>query len=215
MDAFQQLREDLPDGIEVHWDDPRGFDGPWDPAEAAVIERAAPKRRKEFGCGRRLARLGLARLGANRVSLLRGTDRRPNWPQGIVGSIAHCVDACVAMVAKRPPFAALGIDVERSGPLRPELTETVASASERVHWTRGRHEDWAKATFVAKEAFYKAQYESTRNFLEFHDVRCIFEHEPEQDCLLSFRCTPHRGPDLAGRIFDDGAHVLAWVVDYA
>jgi 4'-phosphopantetheinyl transferase EntD len=215
VDAFEYLREDLPVGLAVHWADPRGFEGPWLAEEVAAMKRAVLKRRREFGCGRQLARAGLAKLGLPEGPILPGSDRRPMWPSDVVGSIAHCLDACVAVVGRRPPFAALGIDVELSGPLPDDLIPAVTTSSERARWTRGRHGHWAKAVFVAKEAFYKAQYESTRNFLEFHDVRCSFESEPEQRHLLGFRCAPNRGPDLAGRLYDDGAHVLAWVVDYA
>src|SRR5690242_12311145 len=61
------------------------------PQEFDSIARATELRRKEFATGRACARAALARLGRPSAAVLRGPGGAPQWPEGVVGSITHCV----------------------------------------------------------------------------------------------------------------------------
>ncbi|MCB9896969.1 MAG: 4'-phosphopantetheinyl transferase superfamily protein [Planctomycetes bacterium] len=145
-------------------------------AEADAVARAVDKRVREFATGRRLAHVLLDGLGCRDVPLLPDGRRAPGWPDGVAGTIAHCRGACVVAVAARAHAAGLGLDVEPDTPLRDELLRRILRDDERAALValdlapelRGR---LAKASFVAKEAFYKALAAEVGVVLEFSDVR--------------------------------------------
>src|SRR5207245_224467 len=94
-------------------------DAPLLPAEAAVVAAVAPRRRREFAAGRWCARQALVRLGIEGFALLPSPDRAPRWPPGIVGSISHTSDYCVAVVARQRDFLGVGVDAEPDEPIDP------------------------------------------------------------------------------------------------
>src|SRR5437867_13394741 len=83
-----------------------------DPAELERTLDFAPKRLREYCAGRLCARRALAELGISGHSLRHGQDRRPVWPQGVVGSITHTDSFCAAVVARKGPLRAIGLDAE-------------------------------------------------------------------------------------------------------
>jgi 4'-phosphopantetheinyl transferase EntD len=139
--------------------------------ELAGLERAAPRRLREFAAGRHCAREALAALGEPRTALPRGPDRGPEWPAGVVGSISHSREYCAAVVARRTACASLGFDAEEWGRITPELWSRIATAKE-LAWLRGCADAARSATllFSAKEAFYKAQFPLSRRFVGFADA---------------------------------------------
>ncbi len=142
--------------------------------EAALVERAVEKRKREFATGRVLARTALARLGHRDVELLNGEDRAPIWPEGISGSISHCNTRAVVAVGRTEEIGTVGVDLEHRATLEPRLWETVflpeeiAFLEETAEDVRGR---LALALFSAKEALYKAQYPRTAKYMGFHELR--------------------------------------------
>ena len=83
-------------------------------------------------CGRapvRAARPGRARL-ASMSPFPSRQDRQPVWPSGVVGSITHTAGLCAAVVAESSRFAALGVDTEIAGAVKPELWQTICVADE-------------------------------------------------------------------------------------
>ena len=145
-----------------------------DPAEALVVARAVPKRVGEFAAGRLCARSALARFGIERFALRAGADRRPLWPEGLVGSITHTAGFCAAVVGPGTRFAALGLDTEKAHALRPALWQRICLAPE-IDWIeslpRAAQVCAATLIFSAKEALYKCQYPYTGERLSFHDVQ--------------------------------------------
>ena len=88
------------------------------PDERAFVAQAVQSRQTEFALGRALARNALKDIGhlhpTTPVAIPVGGDRAPNWPTGIIGSISHCQDICVAVVARRAASVrAIGVDIER------------------------------------------------------------------------------------------------------
>jgi len=148
--------------------------------EASLIGRAVPKRRREFATGRQLAREALAHLGVEGFPLLRGDDRAPVWPDGIVGSITHCKGFCGVAVARTQQVTSLGVDVEIAEPLDPELLPIVCTARELARLDRGSELQpglVAKIIFSAKESVFKCVYTLTGTFLDFQDCEIIVHFE--------------------------------------
>lgn len=160
--------------------DPASYEGILHPAEAAQVERAVEKRRREFVTGRGLARGLLAAHGVAPAPLLNDPDRAPLWPSEVVGSISHTHGYCGVVVASRSAYAGLGLDVEQGEPLKRDLVRSITRDEERELLARLPEERallHAKAIFSAKEAAYKAQYALSRTFLGFSAMRIELDLE--------------------------------------
>src|SRR5947207_7559339 len=93
--------------------------------ELALVGEAGDKRRREFAAGRACARLALERLGRSNGPVLRGSNREPVWPDGVVGSITHTAGYCAAAVTEASCVLGLGIDAEANQALSPLVAERV------------------------------------------------------------------------------------------
>lgn len=154
--------------------DPRTAEPAWLlPLEAACVERAVEKRRREFAAGRTMARSLLRELGVGGdAALLPGPRREPQWPESVVGSISHTETWAGVVLAHRSDCAGLGLDVELATPLKDEIARRICVEDElawlEASWPdpveRGR---WGKLVFSAKETAYKAQYPHSQTFLGF------------------------------------------------
>jgi 4'-phosphopantetheinyl transferase EntD len=144
------------------------------PEEAANLGRAVPKRVQEFAAGRLCARRALAEFGIVDFPVRVGGDRQPLWPDHMAGSITHTSNFCAAVAAERRCAAALGLDSEVVGDVKPEIWPRICSPMES-EWVRSLPvpEQAAAVTliFAAKEAFYKCQYPVARERLGFPDAR--------------------------------------------
>jgi 4'-phosphopantetheinyl transferase EntD len=163
----------FPEGVLSCVSPLRASEADLSPEERACIERALPSRRREFATGRACARELLAQLGRPGFSLLRGEDRLPRWPEGIVGSISHSADLCAVAVA-RSGVRSIGVDVEPDAPLEPELWPEICRRDE-MGWLRrqpaAEQGRLARLLFSAKESVYKCVHPVTRGWLGFHDVQ--------------------------------------------
>ncbi len=173
----------LPDYVALREADPREYPSdlsPLTPEEAALVERAVDKRRREYTAGRVLAREAAACLGVDGLVLVNDERRAPMWPEGLVGSITHTRTWCAAAVARRADVRSVGLDVEQDAPLRPKLWDTVCTRRD-LAWLQAQPEaarGWlAKALFSAKEAAYKAQYLLTAQLLGFHAMSVRIDAE--------------------------------------
>jgi 4'-phosphopantetheinyl transferase EntD len=208
------LRSLLPRDVEVEAGRPEEVEGFLFPEEEALIVHAIEKRRLGFHAGRVLARRALARLGVAEQPIL-ARDRRPIWPEGILGSISHAVGCCVVAVARRGEIAGIGLDVEVARAATERIVAHIATPEERT-WLdpSGDVARWATVLFGAKEAFYKSLAEIHPAFVGFHDVRV--EIDPDG----TFRVVP-LAPALrpalesrmvSGRWREEGGWVIASVV---
>jgi 4'-phosphopantetheinyl transferase EntD len=171
------------------------------PEEALIVAGAVEKRRKEFARGRACARAALSQLGIEGFALLSGSEREPLWPQGVVGSLTHTEGLCAVAVAAANRYPALGIDVERALPLKPQLVERVCRPEEITQLSRLNGLPAlvaARLLFSAKEAAYKCQFGITRQYLGFQDLGVLLEPDggltvnwllksPEWPSLYRFR----------------------------
>jgi len=154
-------------------------DTPW-PAEAQAVERAVASRVREFAAGRACARSAMVQLGRAPVAVPAGSDRAPDWPAGLVGSITHTKGYCASVVALASLYAGIGLDVERVGAVGSDLWPRLYTPWELAWLERqpvAMRDEAATLLFCAKEAFYKSQYPTTGRWLEFDDVEVELEVE--------------------------------------
>jgi len=143
------------------------------PEEAAPLRQAIAKRAGEFAAGRLCARAALAQLGIVGFPLLVGSDRRPQWPAGVVGSITHTQGYGGAVVAPCDRFHAIGVDAEVIGRVKQAMWPRICAPQE-IAWLASlpgsEQAQLAALVFSAKEAFYKCQYGLSESWVGFHDV---------------------------------------------
>jgi 4'-phosphopantetheinyl transferase EntD len=191
------IGELLPEGVsavEVRGDAP---DAELLPEEETALERAAPKRRREFTTGRSCARRALAALELPPGPILRGPDREPRWPPGAVGSITHCRDYCAAAVAPAGRFASIGIDAEVHDELPEGVLERISLPEER-EWLETRANgdtSWDTVLFSAKESVFKAWFPLAHRWLGFEDAHV--ELAAEEGAFTARLLVP--GPTVGGR----------------
>lgn len=154
-------------GAETHHDDDCGT--PF-PEEQRLVERAVPRRRREFMTVRSCARRALATLGEAPAPILHDRYGAPLWPYGVIGSLTHCTGFRGAVVARREHVAYLGIDAEPNVPLPAGVLAMVATTSERQELAElptTLDVCWDKLLFSAKEAAYKAAYPVAPHAIDF------------------------------------------------
>ncbi|HWG75659.1 MAG TPA: 4'-phosphopantetheinyl transferase superfamily protein [Steroidobacteraceae bacterium] len=151
-------------------------------AEWGSIAHCAAARIRDFTAGRLCAHRALEALGIDGFSVLSAADRRVLWPPGISGSITHTKGYAAAVIGRLAEVGSLGLDCERieevSAPLWREICTSV-ELEQLARWTGPGRERAAALCFVAKEAFYKAQYALCAEPLGFDAVR-IDVHEAAQ-----------------------------------
>ncbi len=116
--------------------------------ELALVAHARDQRLTEFATGRALLR----QLLMTSAPIVRASNGAPEWPQGVVGSLAHDQTNAVAAIGPTDRYRAIGIDIEHhehgNGESDDELRESVLRADDP---------DIDPITaFVVKEAAYKA-----------------------------------------------------------
>ena len=158
--------------------------------EASIVLHAVEKRQREFRAGRQVARRALAQAGGPQVAILRGTHGAPQFPPGFSGSITHTGRArtYAAAVATRQPLL-LGLDVELSEELSPELAERIATHAE-LDLARRISAEPGLLTFAAKEAVYKCVYPLCGRVLGFEEVRLELAEKDRLELRLLARESP-------------------------
>jgi 4'-phosphopantetheinyl transferase EntD len=169
------------------------------PGEAAIVESAVPKRRREFASGRSLLRSLLGTTDP--VTVL--TSRAPRLPDGVVASLAHDDEIAIAAISRDPRVRAIGIDLEPVDAVDADVAEVVRRPEEL-----GLDPTWV---FVVKEATYKAWSTMGGALLRHEDVSVTagpdggFRAE-----VLSASPGEHRS--FTGRSATVGGRVVALVV---
>ena len=148
--------------------------------EAEAVQHAILSRQNEFSAGRAAARGALVQLGAQPVAIPRGEDRRPLWPDGIVGSISHTKGYAAAAVGLEAEVVGLGLDIEDATPLKPELYRKILTPEEqelRQATPLVGQAPRCKLTFVTKEALFKSIYPITRQFFGFQEASVVLNSD--------------------------------------
>ena len=166
------------------------------PGEAAYAATVVDKRGREYSSGRRVAREGLKRIGVAPVEIP-SEDRRPVWPEGVVGSIGHSGGLAAAIVGPGEAFVGLGVDVETENAVSGTTAQRLLTEAEHA-WLPAP--EWRTMIFAAKEAVYKSVNPTVREFLGFQDVEIDVDESVggfRARCLEGAR--PSAAPIATGR----------------
>lgn len=178
FDFSEFARPLFSDRVAMAWSDPRAPMPRLMGDEVLAIEHVTAARAREFGAGRAAARAAMEMLGHVPRPVLQGEDRAPVWPLGLQGSISHTGRDCLAVVTDAPEIGALGLDLEPSTPLEPALWPEICTMDE-MRWLASlgpsQRGHFAKLIFCAKEAVYKAQYQTSRTLLDFQAITLIMD----------------------------------------
>jgi len=142
------------------------------PEEHSAFARSVVKVQRASGAARIVARGLMQRLGISPQPVLKATAGMPQWPDGIVGSLAHDSTVAVAALARRADFLSIGVDIEPAEGLDPGLLDLVATERERAEISNSPLQ--GRLLFAIKEAVYKAAYPLDGVFLDHHDVEVNF-----------------------------------------
>lgn len=166
-------------------------------AEAIAVRAAAEVRKSSFAAGRTAAREALEKIGFPRAIIPAGADRAPVWPPGATGSLSHSGGLAVAVAARLADVAALGVDLEETGAVTPDLWRQIMTEGEerflasRPFAEQGR---FATVIFSIKEAFYKFQYPHTRRLLDFRELEVAIDAE-----AMAWESVPAEPIAIAGK----------------
>ena len=151
--------------------------------EALLVQDSSEERRHAFASGRRLARTALGHLGISLKPILRD-ERRPVWPDFVVGSITHTKLLGASAVANSTQYRGIGIDLELVNAVDERVAKRIFNDEELAWIDVQQIPQWRTAMFSAKEAIYKATNPITNEFLGFRDVSLAIDEQ-----ALSFTAT--------------------------
>lgn len=140
-------------------------------SEMQPVESAVQSRKREFSTGRWLAHRALARQGAVAASIPPGKKRQPQWPDKIVGSIAHNQIWALAAVASGEIYSGIGIDIERRARVDAKLVGKLLTEEEQRLYS----DVDPTLIFSAKEAVYKLLYPLLERYIDFLEVEIILD----------------------------------------
>jgi 4'-phosphopantetheinyl transferase EntD len=183
------------------------------PEEELLVERAVPKRRREFALSRTCARRALAGLGIRSFPILSAVNRAPIWPSGVVGSITHCDSYTAAAVCLDRQFRSIGIDAEVNERLPKGTLEFIALPSEQAALQEFSNPQvcWDRLLFSAKESIFKAWSTLSHGWLDFLQAEVVID-----PIFQSFRAnllvdSPATGDFIDGRFQVSRDHILTAV----
>ena len=130
------------------------------------------KRQAEHLAGRIAAAYALREVGEKRLPAI-GDQRQPLWPTPWFGSISHCGQRALAVIADRP----VGVDIERrfTPQLAAELESSIISPAEKTALLRSGLPFPLALTlaFSAQESGFKAWSSHASGLPGFHSARIV------------------------------------------
>ncbi|HDS3380830.1 TPA: enterobactin synthase subunit EntD [Klebsiella pneumoniae] len=130
------------------------------------------KRQAEHLAGRIAAAYALREVGEKRLPAI-GDQRQPLWPTPWFGSISHCGQRALAVIADRP----VGVDIERrfTPQLAAELESSIISPAEKTALLHSGLPFPLALTlaFSAKESGFKATPAANQRSLGFADFQIV------------------------------------------
>ena len=181
--------------------------------EWQLVANASLKRQREFTCGRYYAHQLLIAAGYGDCFVDRDDKGCPIWPDGVIGSISHTNDYCVAVLSANTATAALGVDLEECGRMKESLWPRLFTDQEiqQIRAVRSPAESMRLAAiiFSAKEAFYKCDYPLNGRSYDFREVE-VTVNDTEHRLNFDFHC-PDRPQGCTGSYVAGVTHVMAVV----
>lgn len=168
------------------------------PEEIAHIKGSwGQKRKADFILGRCAARRACKMLGITPLPILRADDDAPAWPEGIIGSIAHCDDIGVSVVSTCGSYQGLGIDFEKRSDRPLKVLGRIANPDEATSAKNSSDPaTTALIIFSVKEAVYKALAPICKRYIAFSEVSLLWDDKN----LSKIEIQPHKilKEDLSG-----------------
>jgi enterobactin synthetase component D len=213
----EQLAKQLGPGIGFACRDVDGDPKELWPVEREVVVNAIPRRQREFAAGRAAARDAMAQLGLPPQAIPSAPDRSPVWPEGLVGSIAHDRNVCIAIAGRRDQVGALGIDIEEDLEIDTTLWRAICTPQELASISalpKSEQRRCVTRLFCAKEAYFKWQHPQTGQMLDFCDVQILFSSNQTGFSTVPALSENTSFPTCAreGRLLICGGMVLAWLI---
>lgn len=207
--------DDLPDwaGLGLSSPDDNSIT-PVAPEElAGLSENAAERRKRSFRMGRAAARAALRAANLPSPSLGIGHGGQPRWPGGTIGSISHCDEAAIAVVAPTSKTDGIGVDIERVRTV-PEIVELVTRPEEMAWLQQSEDPDSdLLRLFSAKECVFKAFFPRVGRWFGF-EAASLRPAEGGFEGRLLQRLDPDYPPDrtffVRNQVSD--THLLSWLV---
>jgi 4'-phosphopantetheinyl transferase EntD len=183
--------------------------------EKNIPQGFSVKRREEFVAGRMCANEALRRFGLPLSQVGREASGAPIWPAGVLGSITHTNAIAAAVIAPASEFKAVGLDIEEVGAVDVNLWPLLFSEPETLRL--GEAAPFARtclatALFAAKEAFYKAQWPLTREWVDFLDVEVELSDRAFSIRPLSSKAWTQYLHEPEGRWIQSGEVIAATVL---
>ena len=205
------LKELFPDGVGTCFSERLPESAELFATESAAIQSMVENRVCEFRHGRYCAHIAMTKLGIVPAAIPKGPDRAPVWPSGLTGSITHTATAAAAAVAHSTNFKSIGLDIETSEPLTPDISALVCRPAENP----GNDGAKAKLLFSVKEAIYKCLYPIVRTYIDFLEMEVIYDPDTLAFSARSHitGCPNHLTERLEGRCTTEFGFVIstAWL----
>lgn len=187
-----------------------------------TIAGSVPKRQAEYLAGRYLAAKNLAALLPHNTGVPdvgTGAHRNPVWPAGFLGSISHCDDYAVCVLALTSDFEYLGIDLESY--LSPVVCQEVASTilvGEEIELLIAcglAPETALTVIFSAKESLFKALYPKVGEYFDFECAQVVSVDSEANILTLALQAgfaQKHRLPEMVMCRYSLGAQRVETLV---
>ena len=181
--------------------------------ERKAVASSVLARQYEFYAGRRVARAALSKLNSGNVFIPKGCGGEPIWPTNYVGSIAHSGSLALAVVAKKSHVLSLGVDLELISAVTEDLWTLIFLPREIEYLYKVdicQRAVIATIMFSAKEAFYKLQYNVTRQYVDFlqTSVQVYYESNCVQIVVNNIMLDDSRLQSIDGRFALSTSHVV-------
>lgn len=189
------------------------------PQEQALTSSMGSSRLAGFSAGRLAAKEALLQLGYVDTPVLIGEQRRPIWPVSVRGSISHCKDQCLVVVAESKHCGNLGIDVEQLKPLQAGVRKMIMTPAEREHLAAlpaalQGNLPLECVFFSLKESIFKCLNPLTQKWIEFQQANITLLDRPGSVCI-ELDPSVHTGQTakgkLVGRYLCTESHVFSAV----
>ncbi len=143
-------------------------------SEQAIVPGNNPARQQQFASGRRVAKYALRQLGNPTEEILK-LDKRPKFPAGTVGNIAHSKSLAFAAAGKSEDFLGIGVDILPVNAVSSKVAKKALLDEERKVVSMRGDPNLNTAYFCAKEAVYKAVHPLTLESLTLPDAHVDFD----------------------------------------
>lgn len=188
------------------------------PAECALVAKASSRRIAEFSTGRYCARQALERFGCSDSAVLADKYGAPIWPAGYIGSISHCSNLAVAVVANWSADIFFGVDIEDAANIEDGVMAMVSSPDELEKLLLLPCDDlsvsWRTVLFSAKESAFKAIFTATGCAVALRDISVAIDVDGIFNVAWNAGDTAGSAPLLlTGRwmIWKRAVFTMAWI----